>query len=208
MLNATPQLELWPEEEWRAVPGYEGLYQVSSWGRVWSMPRATTRGGIMKQTMGHGRLVVTLTCNGVQRTRLVHQLVAEAFLEEQPEGTEVCHEDGDPTNNHVENLRYDTHAGNMQDMLRHGRGNQQNKTHCPKKHKYDEANTVIYEGRRFCRECARIKSLEYYNATKPPKRQVTGVCPVCDAPFDKTHPHHRRKYCSDECKEEASRKGL
>ena len=35
-------------ERWLPVPGYEGLYEVSNHGNVWSAPRATTRGGILK----------------------------------------------------------------------------------------------------------------------------------------------------------------
>ena len=50
-----------------------------------------------------------------------HRLVALAWIGPQPEGMEVCHDDGDPTNNHVSNLRWDTHQANASDMVRHGR---------------------------------------------------------------------------------------
>lgn len=54
------------------------------------------------------------------KARTIHQLVAEAFIGPRPEGLETCHNDGDPTNNHVGNLRYATHAENAADMVKHG----------------------------------------------------------------------------------------
>jgi hypothetical protein len=50
----------------------------------------------------------------------VHRLVLEAFAGPCPEGRECCHEDGDPANNSLGNLRWDSHQANMDDMLRHG----------------------------------------------------------------------------------------
>lgn len=56
----------------------------------------------------------------VSIARYVHRLVLEAFVGPCPAGMECCHEDGDPGNNRLTNLRWDTHAGNMQDAVRHG----------------------------------------------------------------------------------------
>jgi hypothetical protein len=50
----------------------------------------------------------------------VSQLVAFAFLGPCPPGHYVCHNDGNPKNNHPCNLRYDTPTGNMADCLKHG----------------------------------------------------------------------------------------
>jgi hypothetical protein len=51
---------------------------------------------------------------------LVHRVVLTAFTGPCPEGMECCHNDGNPSNNHVSNLRWDTHAANSQDAIRHG----------------------------------------------------------------------------------------
>jgi hypothetical protein len=53
--------------------------------------------------------------------RLVHHLVLEAFVGSRPPGTECCHNDDDPANNRLSNLRWDTHLANMGDMKRRGR---------------------------------------------------------------------------------------
>ena len=95
MLNATVQPQLWPEEEWRPVPGYEGLYQISSWGRVWSVPRKgiggqNIRGKMLKPSVepfGYQRVV--LYKNGKQRGFRVHELVASAFLGPRPAGARL-----------------------------------------------------------------------------------------------------------------------
>jgi len=60
-----------------------------------------------------GHLFVDISAGGRVSRKWVHRLVLEAFVGPCPAGTECCHGDGDPTNNHVENLRWDTHATNM-----------------------------------------------------------------------------------------------
>ncbi len=145
--------------KWLPVVGYEDLYRVSDEGQVWSMPRPTTRGGLLKRYPDrHGYWWVTLTKGGVQKRHPVHQLVAAAFIGPCPPGQEVRHDDGNPANASAANLLYGTHAENMRDKARHGTDHNLAKTHCPAGHPYDEANTRIYDGRRFCRECSRDRS--------------------------------------------------
>lgn len=50
----------------------------------------------------------------------MHRLVLEAFAGPCPEGLECCHNDGNPANNRLENLRWDTRQANMDVLLRHG----------------------------------------------------------------------------------------
>lgn len=126
------------KESWRAVLGYEGLYEVSSLGSVrrvaGEVQVATRWGGVASKSVPsrvlaqtpdngkhcYGRLTVKLSANGVARTRLVHQLVAEAFIGPRPDGMEVAHGDGNTQNNTAANLRYATPAENTADKLRHG----------------------------------------------------------------------------------------
>jgi hypothetical protein len=78
-------------EEWRAIPGFEGLYEVSDRGRVRSLPRVvqrrngrpcTVRARILVPT--RGRLQVTLSSRGRRISRCANRLVAEAFPEQPP----------------------------------------------------------------------------------------------------------------------------
>jgi DNA-binding CsgD family transcriptional regulator len=67
-----------------------------------------------------GRVVFLTRADGTGATRPIHRLVLEAFVGPRPEGTECCHNDGNPANNRLENLRWDTHRANMQDTIKHG----------------------------------------------------------------------------------------
>jgi hypothetical protein len=68
----------------------------------------------------YGHQVVDLYINGKRRHRYLAVLVAEAFITNPNGYPEVCHIDGNPRNNHVSNLKWGTHADNMQDAKRHG----------------------------------------------------------------------------------------
>ena len=118
-------------EEWRPVSGYEGLYEVSSLGRVRSLPRVweqvSKHGTLHKHTSSGRTLKPGLTRQGYpsvvlgrRRTRLVHRLVAEAFLGPCPAGKEVRHLDGTRTNNTISNLAYGTRSENIADAKLHG----------------------------------------------------------------------------------------
>jgi hypothetical protein len=143
-------------ERWLPVPGWT-CYEVSDHGRVRSMPRKGTKGGLLIGSVSpDGYLQVQLHEPGRMRTYRRHQLVALAFLGPRPEGLEVLHKDGDQLNNHASNLMHGTHRRNTQQRVEDGRHFQANKTHCPQGHPYDEANTYITPaGSRQCRECTR-----------------------------------------------------
>lgn len=118
-------------EEWRDVVGFEGYYQVSSMGRIFSAARIVMRkNGIemtvaerfIKPRLNHGGYwVVTMSRDGNPTHKQVHQLVALAFIGPCPDGMEVAHGDGDSLNNCDWNLRYDTPQGNADDRVKHGR---------------------------------------------------------------------------------------
>lgn len=111
-------------EEWRTIAGYEGYYEVSSHGRVRSLPRNGTvrRIRIIKTRINtHGRPQVGLRRSGVRRFFTVHALVAGAFLGPRPAGLVVNHKDFDRTNNHVSNLEYITQRQNIDHALEGGR---------------------------------------------------------------------------------------
>ena len=104
-------------EEWRDVVGYEGLYQVSSIGRVRSL-RENTRivdkeNGIMRQKYDRrGYLRVNLHKDGKCKALLVSRLVAMAFIDNPDNYPVVGHMDDNKTNNTVENLYWTTQKEN------------------------------------------------------------------------------------------------
>ena len=108
-------------EVWKQVVGYEGLYQVSSLGRVKSYPRPATSGGVLKFGVVTGnRHAVVLSKGNVRNMQLVAHLVAAAFLGPS-NGLQVLHKNDVTTDDRLENLRYGTHAENMQDKVLNGR---------------------------------------------------------------------------------------
>lgn len=161
-------------EEWRPVIDYEGLYEVSSLGRVRSVERNVptrnkwnnsvgtlhVKGRMMKLVpKDTGRLQTMLSKEGHKRQWQVHQLVARAFLGPKPSPKhEVCHNDGDHLNNRPGNLRWGTKSENMTDRVLHGQDHNSRKTHCPRDHEYTSENTYISPvGWRQCRKCKSIR---------------------------------------------------
>ena len=106
------------DEVWKPIPGYEGLYEASSLGRIRSLDKVvrsarsrsgkrTRRGRILQTSVSNkGREHLTLWKDGHAKTMLVHRLVAAAFLG--PSSLTVNHRDENPLNNSVENLEWCT----------------------------------------------------------------------------------------------------
>lgn len=151
--------------EWRAVLGYEGVYEVSNDGRVRVLGRTDTIGrplpsGEVQTWLGRGGYpCIKLRTNGKKANRMVHHLVLEAFVAPRPDGMVACHNNGDPADNRPENLRWDTQSANRLDTVRHGNDANATKGTCPSGHVYTEENTYrwVRDGatKRFCRACAR-----------------------------------------------------
>ena len=99
-------------ENWKDIPGYEGLYKVSDMGRVLSM----RRGKMLKPGLSHEYRMVVLCDNKKRVTIKVHQLVAIAFLGHKRCGMTLVidHIDGDKENNKLSNLQILSHRGNIQ----------------------------------------------------------------------------------------------
>ena len=102
-------------EEWRDIAGYEGIYQVSNFGRV-KRATATRRFNdehiLQAHDDHHGYDQVRLCKDGKQITAKVSRLVATAFLPNPDNLPEVNHKDEDKTNNCVTNLEWCTHIYN------------------------------------------------------------------------------------------------
>lgn len=108
-------------EQWRDIEGYEGLYQISNYGNVLSVvfgsknhPRLKQESRLLRlAASSSGYYHVQLYKNGVPSTRLVHKLVASAFISNPEKKPEVNHKDGDKSNNRVENLEWVTKSENL-----------------------------------------------------------------------------------------------
>jgi hypothetical protein len=117
-------------EEWRPVTRAPEHYEVSNFGRVRRATYAptspymtmTSPGRLRKLTRGHHDYqFVILSVRNKIIPCIVHQLVAEAFLDPKPTPQHtVNHIDGDPTNNHVRNLEWATRLEQTQHAIRLG----------------------------------------------------------------------------------------
>lgn len=115
------------KEEWRPVVGYEGLYEVSSWGRVRSLDRTVNRlmadgrvlkkrlrGKVLKQTLDKSGRLYVFPCEGGRARRMyVHQAVARAFHANPDNLETVNHKDLVPTNNRADNLEWMSRLDNV-----------------------------------------------------------------------------------------------
>jgi len=111
------------EEQWLWVVGYEGAYEVSTYGRVRSVDREDSigrklTGMVMKQTINDdGYHQIVLSLEGKSRTFKVHRLVGIAFIPN-PEGKpEINHIDEDKSNNYLYNLEWNTRQENVQHSI-------------------------------------------------------------------------------------------
>jgi hypothetical protein len=154
-------------EEWRSVVGWEGLYEVSSMGRVRSLDRVIAGGLRGHDYVKQGRvlipyrqpksgyLVVSLS-NGTKHVVRVHTLVLEAFVGPRPDGLEACHGPNGADDNSRGNLRWDTSSAKSLDTVAQGMHNHANKTHCLRRHEFTPENTYIGKnGGRICKKCRR-----------------------------------------------------
>ena len=110
-------------EIWRDVIGYEGLYQVSSQGRVKSVYRKVFNPGlnvwriqkerILKTVLDpKGYVRITLSKEGKVKQYLLHRIVAKAFIPNPNMYPQINHKDENPENNSVDNLEWCTNLYN------------------------------------------------------------------------------------------------
>lgn len=120
-------------EIWKSIEGYEGLYEVSNFGRIKSLPRYVILGNgkmcerlidekILEQktTTKFGYKKVSLNKNKKQKTFVIHRLVASAFIPNPENKPQVNHKDGVKTNNNLENLEWVTASENQIHALKLG----------------------------------------------------------------------------------------
>jgi hypothetical protein len=125
------------EEIWKDVPGYEDMYEASTYGRVRSLDRVvlkkgnkgsmyyyTIKGRILKQKLTKQGYFEVAFSNGKRNdlTSLrVNRLVAFTFLLNPDNLPEVHHIDHEKTNNRIENLKWVTKSENIKEAIRAGK---------------------------------------------------------------------------------------
>ena len=185
-------------EVWKPIPGWEQYYEVSTHGRVRSVDRSfltssgktyNWRGRIMKLTPdNNGYMRLTLSKNDKQKSVTVHRLVLETFVGTCPAGLEGCHNNGNPSDNRLVNLRWDTKSANAKDRVAHGRDKDSRKTHCIHGHILESPNLVVAPSlgnRRNCLACGRARSYTRKNPHLKPHFQE-----LADSYYAKIMPNH------------------
>lgn len=102
------------QEIWKPIEGYEGRYEISSYGRVKSYLYDKVNGRILKGSSSRGYPVIILydeNCH--KRAYLLHRIVAKTFIDNPNNLPEVNHIDEDKTNNRVDNLEWCTSSYNV-----------------------------------------------------------------------------------------------
>lgn len=121
------------EEVWKSISGYEGIYEVSSLGRIRSLDRIVVDyRGIKKNVSGKvlkpgltnkGYCIVSLNAVDKRRTFTVHRLVANEFIPNPDNKPQVNHINGIKEDNCISNLEWLTNEENMQHAINNGLAN-------------------------------------------------------------------------------------
>lgn len=113
------------DENRKSIPGYEGIYEADTGGRIWSIHRKLPRGSgfwnrgtlqLKPYTRRTGHLQVVLCKNGRKKSIDVHRLILETFVGPCPPGMECLHKNGNPADNRISNLRWGTRLDNINDL--------------------------------------------------------------------------------------------
>lgn len=168
-------------EQWRPVPGYESRYEVSDHGRVRSLGfymknRGKTKSwkpgrildGFAIQPQGY-RGVTLVDEQGAHKVHKVHRLVLRAFVgEPPPDKPNGLHQDDNPANNHLSNLRWGTYRDNTYDSIENGSHVQSRKRRDALGHLLVAPNLVectAEQGNRSCLAC-KLSQANHLHDTK------------------------------------------
>lgn len=108
------------------IPGFPGYFATED-GGIYTERKNGSSGGVreipkrMKPTIDKdGYETISLRFNGKYKFRRLHRLILQAFRGSPKPRQEGCHNDGNKRNNHISNLRWDSHLNNKHDRYKHG----------------------------------------------------------------------------------------
>ena len=166
------------KEIWRDVIGYEGLYKVSNLGNVLSIPRKGTHSNkeyLLKQSLtkkGYLYVILSKKCKSFDTG--VHRLVAQAFIPNLENKSQVNHKNGIKTDNRVENLEWVTNEENMRHSWEIGLRNKE------KSYKYGKDNVLSVKVNQYSLDGIFIKT---WFCIKDVERQLKfdnrNICACC-----------------------------
>lgn len=110
------------KEIWKDVVGYEGIYQISNFGKVLSLSYRDKGYSKIRisQTDVSGYSVIDLHLNKKRKNFKIHRLVAIAFILNPENKPQINHKDGDKLNNYICNLEWCTASDNIYHAYRNG----------------------------------------------------------------------------------------
>lgn len=162
-------------EEWKSIRGYEGLYEVSSFGRVRRLYKSRMPKILKPQTNQQTKyLYVNLSKNDNRKACTIHRLVAEAFIPKPKELGKIYidHIDGSRINNNVSNLRWCTFRENCCfPIAAKNRQNSHAESYGIKVAQLDESNNIINKFSSV-REAERVTGIFSSNI----HRVLKGIC--------------------------------
>ena len=126
-------MKLKMNENWAFVKDYEGVYEVSTAGRLRRISQASARikrihphrnylPRLLTPVINNGYGYFTLVFKGRRIRKGIHALVLETFVGPRPDGMYACHRDGNKPDNSLDNLKWATPVENQDDRVRHGNG--------------------------------------------------------------------------------------
>jgi hypothetical protein len=106
------------KEIWKTIVGFKD-YQISNYGRVKSL-KYNKKKLLKSGVINSGYLIVCLSNSKIKKFKLIHRLIAHAFIPNADNKPQVNHKDGNKHNNHIDNLEWVDHSENMKHAYRSG----------------------------------------------------------------------------------------